>query len=61
MAWQRNTGHAPPHLIGKDKRVKVRLRSGSTPRETWPVDGRGGLTWALRGFPFDVVEFEEIG
>lgn len=53
----KNYGFYPPVLSGR--RVKVTLRNGMRPPESWPVDGKSPATrWSLTGDPFDIVEFE---
>ena len=52
----RNTGQMPPMLRGR--RIRVELRNGIRPAESWPADGIGGCHWALENHPFDIVKFE---
>lgn len=59
-----NLGECPPHARGK--RVKVVLRNGLTPPESWPASGKDGCRWELtpEGRPsraFDIVEWEIAG
>ena len=58
-AWQPNTGEAPYPGEGEPPidRVRVKLRNGVEPAETWPVStGRAETTrWSLTGHPFDIV------
>lgn len=75
MTWQANTGRAPvfypahadqpcpPHLFTEAEaetgRVRVRLRNGRQPDESWPVTGRPKPTrWTLIGHDFDIVEWK---
>lgn len=58
MALSKNLGELPPHAKGK--RVRVKLRNGLRPAETWAADGRDGCRWSLEGHPFDIAEFEVI-
>lgn len=58
MAFQPNLGECPPHAKGR--RVRVVLRSGRRPVESWPADGPQGCDWRLTGSDFDIAEFEVI-
>lgn len=47
------------------KRVRVKLRNGRIPAESWPADGKGACNWALtreglRSRAFDIIEYEVI-
>lgn len=53
-----NLGRRPESAAGK--RVKVMLRNGMHPAESWAADGRAGCTWALRGHPFDITHFQIV-
>ena len=52
----KNPGFCPPMLRGR--RVKVRLRNGRQPEESWAADGPHGCRWTLTGHPYDILEFE---
>ncbi len=54
-----NHGHLPGEAEGR--RVRVRLRNGLRPAESWPGDGRFGCRWTLTGDPFDILEWEIAG
>ena len=61
---RRNEGHMPGEAAGK--RVRVKLRNGRVPAESWPADGKSACSWALtpEGKPsrdFDILEYEVIG
>lgn len=75
MTWHKNQGHAPifrpeqpgqecpPHLFAESEaqsgRVRVRLRNGTEPNESWPVIGRPVPTrWTLPGHGFDIVDWK---
>ena len=51
-----NYGICPGEAAGK--RVKVRLRNGMKPSESWPADGRYGCRWTLTDHPFDITHWE---
>lgn len=53
---KRNLGSQPPETIGR--RVRVELRNGLRPAETWAADGRGGCCWERAGSDFDIVKWE---
>lgn len=72
MTWLSNAGQAPvfypsfreeecpPHLFAESEaagaRVRVRLRNGREPDDSWPVIGRPVPTrWTLTGGEFDIV------
>jgi hypothetical protein len=72
MSWHANMGHAPvfypdqpdqpcpPHLLAESEasgaRVRVRLRNGREPDESWPIAGRPIPTrWTLIGSDFDII------
>lgn len=54
-----NPGHQPEETIGR--RVKVKLRNGTFPLESWAADGRNGCNWTLSNWPFDIIEWELAG
>lgn len=63
MPWQPNHGHMPGEAAGK--RVRVKLRSGRIPAESWPADGKFGCNWACtpEGKPsrdFDILEWKVV-
>jgi hypothetical protein len=53
---QRNQGFCPEEAFGK--RVRVRLRNGLEPKETWAASGRDACRWTLENHPFDIMEWE---
>lgn len=53
-----NPGHCPREAAGK--RVRVVLRNGMRPAESWAADGKTGCRWTLEGHPFDIAEYEVI-
>ena len=55
--WIENrTGTMPRILAGK--RVRVRLRCGRMPAETWPADGKQGCRWTLENHPYDITHYK---
>lgn len=58
MAMRTNYGVCPADAAGK--RVKVRLRNGMKPEQSWAADGRYGCRWTLTDHPFDIVEYEVL-
>jgi len=53
--WRENeAGRLPASLNTKGARVRVRLRNGITPPETWEARG---TRWSLANHPFDVVAY----
>lgn len=53
-----NPGKCPREAAGK--RVRVELRNGMRPAETWAADGKTGCRWTLTGDAFDIVRWEVI-
>jgi hypothetical protein len=51
-----NLGRQPGDTFGC--RVRVVLRNGLRPAESWAADGRSGCNWALSGHPFDIKLLE---
>jgi len=62
---QPNPGYCPPEADGCDEgktyRVRVRLRNGKVPGESWPATGRGACRWTLTGDPWDIVAWKIEG
>jgi hypothetical protein len=58
VPWVKNDGRMPSIAAGK--RVRVRLRNGMCPPESWAADGKLGCRWSLTGHPFDILEFEVL-
>lgn len=58
MAWVTNLGELPRFAVGR--RVRVRLRNGLQPVESWAADGKGGCRWTIEKHPFDIEFFEVI-
>lgn len=68
MAWHPNeTGAVPEQAIIRDeagnvtgyRNVRVKLRYGACPPESWPAAGKRPPTrWTLLGDSHDIVEFE---
>ena len=54
MKW--NEGKMPRGVKGK--RVRVVLRNGMRPEESWPADGPTGCDWALTGSDWDIRKYE---
>jgi hypothetical protein len=52
-------GRCPREAQGK--RVRVTLRNGMRPPESWPADGKGACRWTLTGDEFDILEWEIAG
>lgn len=55
MPWTRNEGRLPPEAAGK--RIRVKLRNGRVPPETWAADGRDACRWTLRDDSHDIIEW----
>jgi hypothetical protein len=53
-----NPGYCPGEAVGK--RVKVRLRNGMRPAESWAADGKGGANWEISNppGPWDITHYE---
>lgn len=55
--WRENTGRIPRSLDHKAARIRVRLRNGSEPKETWAAQT---TRWTLTTGPasaFDVIAY----
>lgn len=55
--WRENTGRIPRSLDRKGARIRVRLRNGSEPKETWAAQT---TRWSLTTGPssaYDVVAY----
>jgi hypothetical protein len=55
-----NPGHLPHEAIGK--RVRVRLARDPRGKVSFEAhaDSRGAVTWELRGWRFDIAEYEVV-
>ncbi len=53
---KRNEGRLPRAAQGK--RVRVKLRNGKMPPESWAADGKNGCRWTLTDDPHDIVAYE---
>lgn len=56
--WRENTGRIPRSLDRKGARIRVRLRNGSEPKETWAAQT---TRWSLTTGPssaFDVIAYQ---
>ena len=67
MPWTENKGALPDEAIIRDeagnvtgyRKVRVKLRCGRVPAESWPAAGQWPATrWTLLGDSHDILEFE---
>ncbi len=54
-----NPGKCPREAAGK--RVRVELKNGRRPAESWAADGKFACNWALDGHPYSIAKWEIAG
>jgi hypothetical protein len=53
-----NPGYCPAEAEGKNVRVRLVSDPEGKSVRTWPASGKGACNWTIRGFPFDIAEYE---